>query len=298
MYMNGSGYMNKEYINQYQNYLRIDKKYSKNTLLSYTNDLNNFDKFINKNFKHIDKKDILLFLEFEKKIKKDRSISHSLTVIKNFYKYLEIEEIVRENPTNYISLPKLRKKVPSVLNYEEVNSLLDIDLNTKYDYRNKAMLELMYSSGIRVSELVNIKILDISLNNAILKVTGKGNKERIIPLGDYAIEYLEKYINNYRNQLIKKTTDYLFLNSRGEAISRQSFFKLVKEIALKKHIKKEISPHTLRHTFATHLLENGADLRSIQDMLGHSDISTTQIYTHISNKTKKDDYNKSHPHNN
>lgn len=296
--MNGSGYMNKEYINQYQNYLRIDKKYSKNTLLSYTNDLNNFDKFINKNFKHIDKKDILLFLEFEKKIKKDRSISHSLTVIKNFYKYLEIEEIVRENPTNYISLPKLRKKVPSVLNYEEVNSLLDIDLNTKYDYRNKAMLELMYSSGIRVSELVNIKILDISLNNAILKVTGKGNKERIIPLGDYAIEYLEKYINNYRNQLIKKTTDYLFLNSRGEAISRQSFFKLVKEIALKKHIKKEISPHTLRHTFATHLLENGADLRSIQDMLGHSDISTTQIYTHISNKTKKDDYNKSHPHNN
>lgn len=297
--MNGSDLMNKEYISAYKSYLKIDKKYSENTLLSYSNDLNNFDKFINKNFKNINRKDILTFLEEEKHTKKDRSISHTLTVIKNFYKYLQIEGIVNENPTNFIDLPRLRKKIPSVLNEKEINNLLEIDLKTKYDYRNKTMIELMYSSGIRVSELVNIKMLDISINNAIIKVSGKGNKERVIPLGDYALTYLEKYVNDYRSKLIKKkTSDYLFLNSRGEKISRQYFFKIIKEIASQKQIKKDISPHTLRHTFATHLLEHGADLRSIQDMLGHSDISTTQIYTHISNKIKKDDYNKSHPHNN
>lgn len=292
--------MNKDYIKEYEDYLRIDKKYSNNTIMSYMNDLNKFDLFLdNKDITKIDKTAIRSFIESEKNRKlSDRTISHDLIVIKNFYKYLEKNNIIKNNPSVDIELPKLKKTLPHVLSLDEVDKILDIELKDKYAYRNKAMLELMYSSGLRISELVNLKIQDIDLEEDIVRVTGKGSKMRIVPIGDYAIYYLKLYINEYRSLLIKsKVSDYLFLNSRGDRISRQAMFKIIKHIIRDKNIKKDVSPHTLRHSFASHMLENGADLRSIQELLGHSDISTTQIYTHISNKKIKENYEESHPHN-
>ena len=292
--------MNKDYIKEYEDYLKIDKKYSGNTIMSYMNDLNKFDLFLNnKDITKIDKTVIRSFIESEKNRKlSDRTISHDLIVIKNFYKYLEKNNSIKNNPSVDIELPKLKKALPHVLSLDEVDKILDIELKDKYAYRNKAMLELMYSSGLRISELVNLKIQDIDLEEDIVRVTGKGSKMRIVPIGDYAIYYLNLYINEYRSLLMKsKVSDYLFLNSRGDRISRQAMFKIIKQIIRDKNIKKDVSPHTLRHSFASHMLENGADLRSIQELLGHSDISTTQIYTHISNKKIKENYEESHPHN-
>ena len=292
--------MNKDYINEYIDYLKIDKKYSLNTLMSYRNDLEKFNTSLNnKDIKKIDKSDIISFIESERKCNKSsRTISHDLIVIKNFYKYLIKEGLISVNPTLDIELPKLKKSLPHTLTLDEVDKILDIELKDKYSYRNKAMLELMYSSGLRISELVNLKMQDIDLEDDIVRVYGKGSKERIVPIGDYAINYLKKYIYEYRSSLMHgKINDYIFLNSRGDRISRQAMFKIIKQIIKEKNIKKDVSPHTLRHSFASHMLENGADLRSIQELLGHSDISTTQIYTHISNKKLKENYEESHPHN-
>lgn len=288
---------NQNYLNEYLEYLKIDKKYSDNTIKSYENDLNNYLKFIkDKSVLNCSKESIINFLNNEKKIKSDHTISHTLTVLRNFYKFLEKNGYIKYKPTEYIEIPKLKKTLPNVLSIKEIDYLLDINLNNKYDYRNKAMLELMYSSGLRISELINLTIYDININENLVRVMGKGNKERIIPIDDYATKYLNIYINEYRPLLYKKNlNDYLFLNSRGNKISRQAMFKILKQIAIKKNIKTDFSPHTLRHSFATHMLENGADLRSIQELLGHSNISTTQIYTHVSNKLKTDNY-KYHPH--
>lgn len=293
-------YMNKDYINEYIDYLKIDKKYSLNTIKSYKNDLSKFVLFINdKDITCLNKKDVISFIENEKlNDKSARTISHDLIVIKNFYKYLLKEQIIKVDPTIDIELPKLKKSLPHTLSFDEIDKILDIELNDKYSYRNKAMLELMYSSGLRISELVNLKMQDIDLEDDIVRIYGKGSKERIVPIGDYAIKYLKKYIYEYRSSLMhNKVSDYIFLNSRGDRISRQAMFKLIKKIIRDKNIKKNVSPHTLRHSFASHMLENGADLRSIQELLGHSDISTTQIYTHISNKKIKENYEESHPHN-
>ena len=198
---------------------------------------------------------------------------------------------------NFISSPKREKHLPKVLSEEEIDKLLNIPLNDAFSYRNKAIIELMYATGLRVSELVNLKVNDIDLNMALLKTLGKGSKERIIPLGDYALNYLKLYINEYRSLLIKKNlNDYLFLNNHGNKLTRQGLFKMLDKLANEQGIKTEISPHTLRHSFATHLLNGGADLRSIQELLGHSDISTTQIYMHVSNQKLNEDYHKFHPH--
>lgn len=284
-----------EYIEEYLKYLLIEKKYSNNTILSYGNDLNELCEFYkNKNITKLDKKDILKFID-NNKDKSDKTLSHFITTFRGFYKYLEIENIIKENPISSISQPKTKKTLPKVLSISDVDNILNIDLNDKYDYRNKAMLELMYSTGIRISELISIKIHDLNRNNCTLKVMGKGSKERIIPIGDIALKYIKKYIENYRSEFIKQNTDYLFLNSRGTLMTRQAFFKIVKKIAKLKNIKTDFSPHTLRHSFATHMLENGADLRTIQELLGHSDLSTTQIYTNVSNKFIEENY-EYHPH--
>lgn len=285
------------YIVEYKKYLLIDKKYSNNTVLSYMNDLKKFDNFIKKDIVEVNKNDILKFIEFERTKEDVRSVAHSLTVVRNFYNFLIVENIIKENPTDNIDSPKLKKSLPIVLSKEEVDNLLNIELNDKYDYRNKAMLELMYATGMRISELINIQMEDINLNNSCVIVNGKGNKERKIPFDEITTYYLEKYINEYRKQFLKKINNYLFLNCFGEKISRQAFFKIIKSLAIKKNIHKNFSPHTLRHSFATHMVENGADLRSVQILLGHSDISTTQIYTNISNKFIRENYEKSHPHN-
>ena len=287
------------YINEFTEYLIIDKKYSENTIKAYNNDLKKFKNFIkNKTINNIDENSIKDYLKYLNKQNNDtKTISHNISTLRSFYKFLLIEKKVNKNPMEYIELPKTKKSLPKTLSIEEIDKLLDINLTDAFSFRNKAMLELMYSSGLRVSELINVKIHDIDVSNCIIRIMGKGSKERIVPLGDYAIKYIELYLKEYREKLIKRElNDYLFLNNHGNKMTRQGFFKILKQIAKEKNIKTEFSPHTLRHSFATHLLNGGADLRSIQEMLGHSDISTTQIYTHVSKEKLKENYNNFHPH--
>ena len=291
--------MNK-YIEEYCNYLLIDRHYSSNTIESYKIDLNKMSNYLNKNIKSITSDDLRDYLKYLKNEgMSTKSIARNTSCIKSFYKFLMIEKVISNNPADSINLPKINKSLPKVLSEDEVNLLLDVDLTDNYAYRNKAMLELMYASGLRVSELVNLKVYDIDLNNALLRTIGKGSKERIIPLGNMAIEALNRYINDYRSSLLKKdVTDYLFLNNHGKKMTRQGFFKIIKKLAQEKGIKTPISPHILRHSFASHLLKHGADLRSIQELLGHESITTTQIYTHISDESLKKTFNDFHPHGN
>ena len=290
--------MNKDYINEFEDYLKIDRQYSQNTVDSYIKDLNKFNDFIKeKNILVTDKKDICSFLSIERQNKKDKTVNHDLSVIKSFYKFLQKQDYIKNNPTLDIELPKFQKTLPNVISKEEMDKILDIKLNNKYDYRNNAILELLYSSGLRISELTNLTISSLDLNESLVRVMGKGSKERVIPVGEVANKYLKIYLSIYRPLLIKnKNNDFVFLNSRGDKLSRQSIFKILKQIEKEKAMNKDFSPHTLRHTFASHMLENGADLRSIQTLLGHSSISTTQIYTHVSDQTIKNNYNESHPH--
>lgn len=287
------------YINEFTEYLIIDKKYSENTIKAYNNDLKKFKNFIkNKTINNIDENSIKDYIKYLNKENNDpKTISHNISTLRSFYKFLLIEKRIKKNPMEYIELPKTKKSLPKTLSIEEIDKLLDINLTDAFSFRNKAMLELMYSSGLRVSELINVKIHDIDISNCIIRIMGKGSKERIVPLGDYAIKYIELYLKEHREKLIKRElNDYLFLNNHGKHLTRQGFFKILKGIAKEKNIKTEFSPHTLRHSFATHLLNGGADLRSIQEMLGHSDISTTQIYTHVSKEKLKENYNNFHPH--
>lgn len=286
-------------INYFVEYLLIDKKYSENTIKSYQNDLKKYENYFkNKNIDLINEENIREYLKYLKKENNEsKTICHNISTLRSFYKFLLIEKKVSKNPMEWIEIPKIKKSLPKTLSFEEINKLLDIKLNDNYSYRNKAMLELMYSSGLRVSELVNVKIHDIDSESCVIRIMGKGNKERIVPLGDYAIRYVGIYLKEHRNKLMKKEyNDYLFLNNHGKKMTRQGFFKIIKNLAKEQNIKSEFSPHTLRHSFATHLLDGGADLRSIQEMLGHSDISTTQIYTHVSKELLKENYNNFHPH--
>ena len=201
----------------------------------------------------------------------------------------------KDNPLTKFKSPKLDKSLPTVLSLEEVTSLLDIEINTPYDARNKAILELFYSSGLRISELINLEMANVDMDENLIRVMGKGKKERIVPFGDIAKKVLNDYINNYRTSINKKNSTYIFLNNLGNKLSRQYIFRIIKQECIKKGIKKNVSPHTLRHTYATHLLKNGADLRIIQELLGHENLATTQIYTHLDNETLKKDYDEYFP---
>ena len=225
----------------------------------------------------------------------NKSKSHYLTVLKSYYSFLTKEGVIKNNPTNAIKMPKIEKKLPNYLTIEEVDKLLDIRLEKPTDYRNKAMLELLYATGMRISELTNLKLSQVDFDDDIVRVLGKGKKERTIPLNDTAIFALKEYINDYRPFLLKlNTSEYIFINNFGNKISRQGFFKILKKLCVKAEISKEVSPHTLRHSFATHLLNNGADLRIIQELLGHENLVTTEIYAHLQNQKIKDDY-ENHP---
>ena len=291
-----------ERIEDFIVYLRIDKKYSENTIEAYHHDLMRYYKYVNevehKDFSTIKKKEIKNYLNYLNDSGLDqRTVSRNISSIRSFYKFLLIEKYIKTNPSDLLELPKRKKTLPKVLSMEEIDRLLDIPLTDPYSYRNKAMLELMYATGLRVSELMNLKIYDVDLSMAYVRTVGKGGKERVIPIGDIALEALKTYMEEYRSLLLKgKVTDALFLNNHGVGMTRQGFFKILKKLAKEKNIKTPFSPHTLRHSFATHLLNNGADLRSIQELLGHSDISTTQIYTHISNQRLKENYQNFHPH--
>ena len=287
-------------ILDYIDYISFEKRLSLNTKSSYLNDLKAYENYLKKKgistSKDIKKDDIRSYLVYlDKKKLKTSTIARKLTTIKNFHKFLVKNHITKEDISEGIERPKLSKRLPNTLSVEEVDILLDIKLNTPFDYRNKAMLELLYGTGLRISELVNLTIHSIDLENCIIRIIGKGSKERIIPIGDYAIKYLNLYLEK-RVELIKNMqSDYLFLNNHGKKITRQGFFKILKRLLEEKNLNTNVSPHTLRHSFATHLLSGGADLRSIQTLLGHSDIATTKIYTHISNNKIKDEYHEYHP---
>ena len=290
-----------ESITDFLNYCLIDKGLSDNTYLSYKNDLNMYKVFLHQknisNPEKISSADVIEFIEYLQKKDHDEitTVARKLTTIKNYHAYLEKEKIAPINVTLGIKRPKLKKTIAKTLSMDDINTLLDINLLTPFDYRNKAMLELVYGTGLRVSELVNLTLNNIDFTNCIIRIVGKGNKERIIPLGEYSMYYLNLYME--KRPLLEKNNlcEKLFLNNHGKGITRQGFFKILKNLLEEKHLNVEASPHTLRHSFATHLLEGGADLKSIQEMLGHSDISTTRMYTHVTNQKVTHDYNEYHP---
>ncbi len=292
-----------ELITEFCHYLASEKRRKMNTINSYRTDLENYTYYLENKLLIDDVKDVTVddvkkYFAYMKKMGYNASsMSRELSSIRAFHKFLHIEGIVKENVTVSISTPKKDKKLPTVLSVEEVMRILEL-LNDDgpYNARNHAMIEVMYACGLRVSELVNLKISELHLTSKLISTTGKGSKERIIPINDYATKVLKNYLIEHRPKLAKKqSSPYVFLNNLGEPISRQSFFKLVKKLCEDAKIDKEISPHTLRHSFATHLLEAGTDLRLIQEMLGHEDISTTQIYTHLSKQKIKQVYNQAHP---
>ncbi len=285
---------NPELVKYLEEYLYTEYNSSKNTRDSYQYDLIHFAKFYkNKNIVYLKKEDIQEYLR--KSDRKAKTKAHYLTSINNFYKYLVNNNIININPCDNIKMPKLEKKLPVYLTYDEVDNLLDIPTNTAYEKRNKAMLEMLYASGVRISELCNLTMSNLFLEDNMIKVVGKGDKERIIPINDIAKKYLELYLEYGRGELLRtKDSEYVFISSRHTKITRQAFFKFLKKLCEEKGIKKNISPHILRHSFATHLLNNGADLRIVQELLGHSDIVTTQIYTHLTNKKLEQEYDK-HP---
>lgn len=288
----------KEYIES----LIAELHLSKNTQITYQQGLDAYQSYLNKNqiiyIHQIQRETIISFLDYLKnKQLKPQTIAHYLTIIKNYHKFLLQNSYTLDNIAESIGRPKLAKKLPNVLTLEEVNLLLDIKTISPFDYRNKCMLELLYGTGLRISELISLTINDIDTINCTIRCIGKGDKERIVPINDYAISAINQYLSKRPMLLKNKTTKELFLNSRGNKITREGFFKVLKKILLEKGLNPNISPHTLRHSFATHLLEYGADLRVIQEMLGHSDVSTTRIYTHITNQKAREDYHKYHPRN-
>lgn len=289
----------KDNLDNFLDYLKYERKLSNNTITNYHYDLNKFYCYLINNkitsFNDVTTNVISSYLDYIYDSLDSSSISRNVTSINNFFNFLIINKIMSFNPCSFIDRPKLKKRIPNTLSEDEVDYLLDISLNNEFDYRNKAMLELLYATGLRVSELINLTTRDVDFDNALVRCFGKGNKERIVPLNDYAIYYLNLYLER-RYLLIKNDkNDYLFLNNHGKKMTRQGFEYILGNILRAKDIKKEVTPHTLRHSFATHMLNRGADLRSIQLLLGHSDITTTKIYTHVSNEKIKNDYKKYHP---
>ncbi len=275
-------------------YLKYERRLSVNTIDSYGENLLLVSKYLNKDLINATRDDIKNFFDnFDGDVK---TKAHYLTVLNSFYKYLLFMGKCSINPCDGIKHPKLSKKLPEYLTSEEINKLFDIRLTKPIDYRNKAMLEVLYATGTRISELINLELNQIDFDECIIRVTGKGKKDRIIPIGDTAMDALKNYILNYRIFLVKTNdNNYVFLNKNGSKISRQGFFKILKGLAFDAGIKKDISPHTIRHSFATNLLNNGADLRIIQELLGHENLQTTEIYSHLTNKKIEDDY-QNHPH--
>lgn len=287
---------NKEVLKNYKSYLLTIMHLSDNSIESYLLDIIKYLEFLKMDCFEIKKENIVIYLEYLNELEYSiYSIERKISSIKNFHYFL-YKEYARVDVSETIEHPRFYRKLPNVLSIEEVEMLLDINLLTPYDYRNKAMLELMYATGLRVSEVVNLEPINIDLDERIVRCFGKGNKERIVPIGDVALKYLKIYLENYRDKLLKtRVCNKIFLNNHGCGLTRQGFFKILKGIAIDKGIKKNITPHTLRHSFATHLLNNGADLRSIQMMLGHDNLSTTQIYTTINNETLRENYDLFHP---
>jgi integrase/recombinase XerD len=293
----------KSYIKNYQSYLKIERGLSKNTIENYSFDLERLCLFLSQNEIvispiKIKEETIQQFIYSVSKQVNPRSQARIISGLKSFFSYLIFEDLRSDNPLELIETPKTGRKLPDTLSIDEIDALISaIDLTSNEGERNRAMLETLYGCGLRVSELVSLKISDLFLEEGFVKVTGKGNKQRFVPIGDLTQKYIEIYRNNIRNHItIKKGfEDILFLNRRGGQLTRAMIFTIIKDLAVKNKLNKTISPHTLRHSFATHLLENGADLRSIQLMLGHESITTTEIYVHLDRKFLTQVINSFHP---
>lgn len=291
-----------EHLQDYLSYLSDERGLAKNTLESYGRDLQQYLTYL-KEKKNLDIKDttqatvIGYLLQLQSKGKATATLSRSLAAIKSYYQFLFREGIIERNPTMNLDAPKQEKRLPKVISVEDVERLLEQpDLRYPIGIRDRAMLEVLYATGLRVSELISLKMNDINLEMGYLKCFGKGSKERIVPLGSIATKYLKMYIEHARKFLASTPFEtVLFLNHHGKGLTRQGFWKIIKRYAENLNIQVEITPHTLRHSFATHLLENGADLRSVQEMLGHADISTTQIYTHLTKDRIREVYDQAHP---
>lgn len=288
-------------IENFLAYLRVEKNLSSNTLESYFRDLKHFASFIQnqrkKSLIKTQEEDLREFLSFEfDRGQKGRSNARRLSTLRRFFRFLLSEKLLDHNPCENIDLPKLGRSLPKYLSESEVEKLLQQpDLKKKHGLRDRAMLELIYASGLRVSELVGLQIDQVHLDRGYLRVLGKGSKERVVPVGSSALSLLRDYLQSGRKKVIGyASSSALFLSNRAKAMTRQQFFLLLKKYAKQADIQREISPHHLRHSFATHLLNRGADLRSVQAMLGHSDLATTQIYTHISPERLKE-IHKFHP---
>ena len=292
-----------EFIDIFLNYLSVERGLSRNTIISYHRDLEDFLDYLKyeQHISSLDKTNKNQIVDFMLKLKTEglnaNSIARKLAAIKTFYRFMLREKIIKQDPTSLLESPKLWKKIPSVLSLVEVEALISRpDLRRRGGIRDRAILELLYATGMRVSELAQLKVEDANLDIGFVRCLGKGSKERIIPVGRKAIACLKRYIEKERPYFLKRRlTNALFLTRLNKRISRQSIWKMIKRYARQARLKKEIRPHILRHSFATHLLERGADLRSVQEMLGHSDISTTQIYTHINKDRLKMIHKKFHP---
>nr|WP_180375925.1 site-specific tyrosine recombinase XerD [Ligilactobacillus salivarius] len=286
----------------YLHYLKVERGLSENTINSYGIDLKLFLEYLRENeipsFKQVNKEVIVNYMQSEKNNNKaNSSILRSVSSLRKFFQYLAQEKIIEKDPMLLIDTPKKKQHLPQVLTKEEVEKLLrSPNTGQVLGLRDRVMLELMYATGLRISEIINLKLEDLHLTMGTLQTLGKGHKERIVPVGDEAIKWVNRYLEEARPKLLKqKRSNYLFLNFHGNNLTRQGVWKNLKAEVRKAGIQKNITPHTLRHSFATHILENGADLRIVQELLGHADISTTQIYTHLSNKQLADIYNRAHP---
>lgn len=286
------------YLEEYLKYLKYQKNYSQETINSYEEDLVEFLEFLSKenlDLLKVSYDDVRFFLmELDKKNNKATTISRKLSSLRGFYKFLMNRDYINNNPFTLIKTPRKEKKLPRFFYYNELEEMFDsIDISTPLGQRNRLILEVLYASGVRVSELVNIKLKDI--NDEEVKVLGKGNKERITRIGDYAREILDLYLSDGYKILNKENSEYLFLNNNGKKLTTRGIRYILDEIIKNTNVKKNISPHMLRHSFATHLLNEGCDILSVQELLGHESLTATAIYTHVSTDRLKDVYFKTHP---
>ncbi len=290
-------------LKDYQHYLKIERGLSKNSIDSYSNDIKKLIQFIeansyNYNPKNINNETIQQFIYEASKVIKARSQARLISGLRNFFDYLMFEEYRDNNPTDLLESPKIGRKLPDTLSEEDIDKIIaQIDLSKPEGERNRAMFETLYSCGLRVSEMIHLKISDLFFEESFIRVLGKGNKQRFVPINTYTIKLITIYKDLVRTKIKvqKGFEDTLFLNRRGKVISRNMVFMILKDLVVKAGIDKNVSPHTLRHSFATHLLENGADLRSIQQMLGHESITTTEIYMHLDKSHLKAVVEKFHP---
>ncbi|MGF7138427.1 site-specific tyrosine recombinase XerD [Roseimarinus sediminis] len=293
-----------ESIKGFEEYLRLEKALSQNSINAYINDINKLLDFLKQSYKGISPQKVKLnhlksFIEWlNEKGVSPRTQARTISGIKSYYKYLLIEEKINSDPTALLESPKIGRKLPDVLSTDEIDGLIDaIDVDKPEGQRNKAILETLYSCGLRVSELVNLKVSNLFFEQGYIKIEGKGDKERLVPISERAMLEIKKYLEGYRKTLkiVHGAEDILFLNRRGQKLSRVMIFTIIKNLAGKLNLNKKISPHTFRHSFATHLIDGGADLRAVQEMLGHESILTTEIYTHLDREYLKDTINQFHP---